>query len=141
MMDSIDTEDTINNNNNKKPEFEIVGLHQKGSGRFCCMHSHCGMHVAVGDVLRLVHVVVTTSDLKEPEDAIKLVKIVDGTESCTVAFIPRAFARLERISTKIGSFCVVLELYDNSNKYKQLLSKKNYGVASCLFLDDVPRHE
>ena len=126
---------------NKKPEFEIVGLHHNGTGRSCCMHSHCGMHVIVGDVLRLVHVVVTATEGNEPENAIKLVKIVDGTESCTVAFVPRAFARLERISSKIGDFCVVLEVYDTSNKYKQLLSKKNFGMASCLFLHDVPRNE
>ena len=48
--------------------------------------------MTIGDVLRLIHVVITTSDLKEPEDAIKLVNIVNGTESCTVAYIPRAFA-------------------------------------------------
>ena len=125
----------------QKPEFEIVGLHHNGTGRSCCQHSHCGMHVVVGDVLRLVHVVVSIGETNEPEEAIKLVKILDGTECCTVAFVPRAFARLERISQMIGEFCVVLELYDNSNKYKQLLSKKNYGVASCLFLHDVPRDE
>ena len=93
MMEIIDTvEANYNNNNYKKQQFKIVGLHQNDSSWFCCMHSHCGMHVAIGDVVRLVHVVITTSDLKEPEDAIKLVNIVNGTESCTVAYIPRAFA-------------------------------------------------
>lgn len=106
------------------------------------MHSHCGMHVQVGDLLRLVLIVVTLRADKPPEDAIKLVKVIDGTESCTVGFIPRAFVRLERIKSRVDDFCVVLEVYDTSNnKYKKLHSKKNHGVASCLFLTDVPRQE
>jgi hypothetical protein len=124
-----------------KPEFEIVGLHLNSEGRSCTMHSHCGMHVQVGDVLRLVHHVVTIRANGQPEDAFKLVKIVDGTETCTVGFLPRAYINLPRITSRVADFCTVLEVYDHSNKFKQLLSKKNHGIASCMFLHDVPRHE
>jgi hypothetical protein len=121
------------------PEFEIVGLHHNSQGRCCVMHSHCGMHVLEGDVLRLVRVVTQISDDCEPEEAIKVVKIIDGVEACTVGFIPRAYAKMENIKSKIGSFCFVLELYDiSTNKYKRRLSKRNYGVASCLFIDELP---
>ena len=66
-------------------------------------------------------------------------KIIDGAEACTVGFIPRAYAKMENIRRKIGSFAFVLELYDiSSNKYKRRLSKRNYGVASCLFIDELP---
>jgi hypothetical protein len=129
------------NNNNNYPQFEIIGLHLCSEGRSCTMHSHCGMHVQVGDILRLVHMVVTIRQGGQPEDAIKLVKIVEGNETCTVGFIPRAFAKQPRISLRVADFCMVLEVYDHSNKYKQLLSKKNNGVASCMFLHDVPRCE
>ena len=63
MMETVGTDININNNN-KKPELEILGAYQHGSGWFCCIHFCCGMH--------------------EPEDAIKRVKIVDGAE-----FTPR----------------------------------------------------
>jgi hypothetical protein len=121
------------------PEFEMVGLHHNSQGRCCTMHSHCGKHVEEGDVLRLVHVVVPLGPDEPPEDAIKLVKIVDGTEGCMVGFVPRAFARLDRVKSKIGSYCFVVEMYDiSTNKYKRRLSHRNYGVASCLFLDEYP---
>jgi hypothetical protein len=120
------------------PEFEIVGLHHNSQGRYCTMHSHCGKHVLEGDILRLVGCVMQVSEEKEPEAAIKLVKIIDGTEACTVGFIPRAYATMEKIQKKIGTYCFVLELYDISkNKYKRRLSKRNYGVASCIFIDEV----
>jgi FtsP/CotA-like multicopper oxidase with cupredoxin domain len=130
-----------NNTNDNKPHFEIVGLHLNSGGRTCTMHSHCGMHVQVGDILRLVLIVVTIRPGQPPEDAIKLVKITDGTETCTVGYVPRSFARLERIKGRVGEVCVVLEVYDTSNKYKKLHSKKNFGVASCMFINDVPRQE
>lgn len=126
---------------NNKPEFEIVGLHCNSEGRSCTAHDICGKYVNTNDVLRLVSFIATVRD-KDPEEAIKLVKIVDGTETCTVGFVPRSFARLDRIKRKVGQMCQVLEIYDASeNKYKRQLSTKNYGVASCIFLDDVPRQE
>ena len=68
-----------------------------------------------------------------------IVFLTDGVDAGTVGFIPRAFARMEKIKQKIGSFCFVLELYDiSSNKYKRRLSKRNYCVASCLFIDELP---
>jgi hypothetical protein len=126
----------------KLPEFEIVGLHHNSNGRSCCQHTTCGMHVKVGDVLRLVHVVLQLRAGGEPEDAIKLVKLMDGMEGCCVAYIPRSFAGIQRIRDKIGSCAMVLETYDDStNVYKRRLSKRNYGVASCIFIDDIPSME
>jgi hypothetical protein len=104
------------------PEFEIVGLHHNSQGRSCTMHTHCGKHVLEGDVVRLVRVVLRVNEMKEPEEAIKLVKIIDGTEGCTVAFVPRAFAHMESIKAKVGSYAFVQECYDvSTNKYKRHL--------------------
>lgn len=78
----------------------------------------------------------------DAEEAIKLVKIDGGSETCTVGFIPRAFGRLERIKRMVGQFCTVVEVYQESeNVFKNRLAEKNYGMASCMFLDDVPRLE
>jgi hypothetical protein len=133
---------TTNLNVEDLPEFEIVGLHHNSNGRTCCQHTCCGTHVNVGDVLRLLHVVVQVREGGAPEDAIKLVKIMDRTEGCCIAFVPRAFAQMPRIKAKLGSCCIVLELYDAStNVHKRCMSKRNYGVASCIFIDDIPSME
>jgi hypothetical protein len=126
----------------KVPEFEIVGLHHNSNGRSCCQHTTCGMSVVVGDVLRLVHVVLQIREGSPPEDAIKMIKIMDGVEGCCVGFVPRPYAKLQRIRDKIGTFCIVTELYDNSiNIFKRRMSHRNYGVAACIFLNDIPSFE
>ena len=66
--------------------FEIIGLYATNNVRACVQHACCGEHVRVGDVLRLRTVVVTIK--KTPEEAVKLVKIVEGMETYTVGFIP-----------------------------------------------------
>jgi hypothetical protein len=66
------------------------------------------MHVEVGDILRLVLVNVSVREGNKPEEAIKMVKVVDGTDTCTVGFVPRAFARLEGIKKMVNKCCIVL---------------------------------
>lgn len=66
-------------------DIEIVGLHSSTNGRSCCQHACCGKHAAVNDVVRLVRTVVTVNDNIEP--AIKVVKIADGVETCTIGFV------------------------------------------------------
>ena len=70
------------------PDLEIVGLNSSTNDRSCCQHKTCGEHVVVNDVLRLVNCVVTING--RAEEAVKLVKIADGSDTCTVAFVPRA---------------------------------------------------
>jgi hypothetical protein len=115
-----------NNNNNqqcvgvsgKDIDFEIVGLFSSSNGIFCCQHKICGEHLCVGDVLCLVKTVIEID--QRNEEAIKLVKIIDGSDGCTVGFIPRVQSRLPKISRNINNFCVVQELYHSSNSvYKQ----------------------
>jgi hypothetical protein len=72
------------------PHLEIVGLHSNSNGHSCCQHKCCGEHVKVGDVLRLVKCVVTINS--QAEEAVKLVKIEDSTNCCTVSFVPRVFS-------------------------------------------------
>jgi hypothetical protein len=132
----------MNLNDNQRPEFKIIGLHHNTEGRCCTLHTHCGMHVYNNNVLRLVHYVAQVRPDKPLEDAIKLVKIEDGIETCTVGFVPRSFSKMRKLRDSVGKCCMVLELCSTSeNHYKQKLSKKHYGMASCIFVDDVPRQE
>jgi hypothetical protein len=53
---------------------------------------HCGMHVVSGDVFQLVHHETTICEGGQPKNAIKLVKVEDGVDTCMGGFVPQAFA-------------------------------------------------
>ena len=121
-------------------DLEIVGLHGSNNGRSCSVHGCCGEHVKVGDLLRLVKCVVTINGVVE--EAIKCVRIVDGSDSCSVAFVPRFLARTDMVVSNIGSFVQVLELYHESESaYKKKKSHSNKGMAACIFLSSIPQAE
>jgi hypothetical protein len=121
-------------------DFEIVGLFSSSNGRFCCSHKVCGQHVCVGDVLRLVKDIVDIGD--HTEEAIKLVKIIDGTDGCTVGFIPRVQSNLPKVVENINKFCIVHELYCSSNSvYKRKKGEKNQGMAGAILLECIPINE
>jgi hypothetical protein len=120
-------------------DLEIVGLNSHSNGRYCSVHAVCGDHVRVGDVLRLVETVVTVDG--HLEDAVKLVKITDGGEGCTVAFIPRLQINLPIVRRNINKFCVVKELYKNStNTYKRTKSHRHIGMAGVVLLNEIDRN-
>jgi hypothetical protein len=121
-------------------DFEIVGLFSSSNGRFCCMHKTCGEHVCVGDVLRLVKTIIVIGTTSE--EAIKLVKIIDGTDACTVGFIPRVQANLPKVIGNINKFCQVIELYHTSDStYKKNKGDKNLGMAGAILLNSIPINE
>jgi hypothetical protein len=125
---------------NESPDLEIVGLDSSTNGRSCTCHATCGEYVAVDDVLRLVKCVVTIQGLTE--DAVKLVKIKDATDSCTVAYVPRAATRLPKVTRNINRFAQVVKLYkDSTSSYKCRMSHQNKGMASIVFLDEIPVDE
>jgi hypothetical protein len=122
-------------------DIEIVGLQASSNGRSCVQHKVCGEHVVVGDVLRLKRCVVTVDG--GVEEAIKLVKIADGSETCTVGFVPRAYSHNPKIVNNISKFVQVIEIYSQNslNTYKRRLAHQNKGMASASFLDDIPEGE
>jgi hypothetical protein len=71
--------------------FEIVGLHGKSNCRCCVQHEGCGKILRDGDVCRVVRTQVRINDTVE--DALKIVKIADGTERCVVGFAPKAYLK------------------------------------------------
>lgn len=117
-------------------DLEIVGLHVNTSGRYCSVHSCCGKTVVSGDCLRLVRSIVFING--KNEDAVKLVKICDGVETCTVAFVPKVWINLKKVKRNIGHFAVVKELYhESTSSFKREKSKRNCGMASVYFLNEV----
>jgi hypothetical protein len=98
-------------------DFEIVGLFSNSNGCFCCCHWVCGEHVVEGDVLWLVMTVVSIGE--GVEKAVKLVRIMDGMDGCTVGFIARVQSRLPKVLQNINKFCIVHELYHSTYKQKR----------------------
>ena len=78
-----------------------------------------------------------------PEPALKAVLVKDGTELCTVGFLPRNLASVEFTKNKYdGKFAQVIELYDLSES--EILCKKshrNVGIASFRLLTDIQEQE
>jgi hypothetical protein len=123
-----------------RPDFEIVGIAAGNNGRSCCQHEVCGNHLHVGDVCRVVRCIVTINNV--PEDALKIVKIADGTDTCTVGFVPRAFKGSRVVQDAINGFVQVLEIYaDSTNTTKRRLAHKNHGMASVMALNYIPQNE
>ena len=121
-------------------DIEICGLQNSTNGRSCSIHNVCGLSVQVGDILRLRQSVADING--EPELAIKLVKIVDGMEACTVAFIPRMQTRLPYVREQIGRFCMVTELYRYSaNTMKIAKENTLLGGGIAVLLDYIPEEE
>jgi hypothetical protein len=122
-------------------DLEIVGLLSGSNGRSCSVHSECGSTVRVGDLLRLKQTVVMVDG--NPEEAVMLAKITaDGVEGCIVAYVPRLIVNTPTLVRNINCFCVVKELYDNSqSQFKRSKSRRNMGMAGVVLLNEIPRAE
>ena len=120
-------------------EGEIVGLKGTSNGRSCVSHDCCGEHVNLDDLVRF-RLSVADVDGKI-EEAIHVVRIQDGTESCTIGFLPRNIVK-SRKDKFIGKFAQIIELYKYSESaVKHQKSHRNKGVASFCLLDDIPQQE
>jgi hypothetical protein len=125
-------------------DLEMVGMFGTTNGRSCERHQCCGAHVRLGDLVRLRRTVVTVtrSGVARDEDAIKIVRIEDGIESCTVGFISRVQMQAPKVVQSVNKFCVVAEFYDISpNRYIRGVAQRNYGMAGLNLVDSIPLSE
>lgn len=118
---------------------EIVGLNASNNGRTCTTHAVCGSHICKDDLVtfRLSSV----SGSNGMEDAISVVRIQDGTETCTVGFLP-CHNIPETKTNIIGQFSQIIELYnDSESEVKRRKSYHNKGMSSYRMLDDIQVQE
>ena len=110
------------------------------------------MFVVPGHVVRfkreMQEIVFRTPGDPEPdvsiEPVIKVVLILDGTEQCTVGFLPRHVAARPREAKRLhNKFAQVIELYDDTPEefMRHNKSVKNHGMASYILLDNIPEFE
>ena len=74
-------------------DLEIVGTSSATNGRSCQLHEVCGEHLCEGDVCRLVLTTVSIQNIEE--EAIKVVKVVNGIDTCMAT---KNYVWMERIS-------------------------------------------
>jgi len=78
------------------------------------------------------------------ETVIKAVLVLDGTERCTIGFLPRhVAARPEEAAQLYGKFAQIIELYEETpvGRMRHNKSIRCHGIASYILLDNVPEME
>ena len=87
-------------------------------------------------MLRLVPTVVTVNGITE--DAVKCVLVgSDGIDTCTVAFIPKAYIKSKKVKKQLNKFVVVQKLFkDSANIFEREKDYKSLGMAYCYFLNE-----
>ena len=109
---------------------EIVGFKVSSHGRSCESHSCCGEHVSADDMIRFEYCIIDVD--RKSEDAVKVCRILDGTESCVIGVLPRTLVASNK-ERYIGKFAQMVELYENSdNRTKRLKNRRNLGMAAAL---------
>ena len=118
---------------------EIVGLKGTSNGRSCESHDCCGESISPDDLVRFKLTVVDIDG--KIEEAIKVVRVRDGTESCTIGFLPRNIVK-SRKEKFVGQFAQIIELYEFSeNETMRRKSHRNKGMASFRLLKDIQEQE
>ena len=118
---------------------EVVGLHCSSNGRSCTAHAVCGAHLRPNDLVRFKFTLIDVAG--RVEEALKVVRVVDGTEMCVVGFSPQHVVTTRRDKFE-DKFAQIIEVYDNSdNCVRRSKSKRVAGCASFRLLEQIPRTE
>jgi hypothetical protein len=119
----------------------IVGLDKPTDDKKSCCREYvsCGAHVQVNDLLRLVP---GNYAVGKQGRGVKLVKILDGTETCTVGHVPKKYENLPKVKANLYQFVQVCHIgrYADSKRMRKL-DRKHHGIASVSFLNDIPKFE
>jgi hypothetical protein len=92
---TTNTSNETDEETNTSSVIEICGLNESSNGRNCIDHICCGENVVINDVLRLKKCVVDVDG--GFEEAIKLVKIAGGSETCMVGFLQNIYCNLPKV--------------------------------------------
>lgn len=118
---------------------EIVGLKGISNERSCVAHACCGEHLSLDELVRFRLCIVDVDG--KMEEGIAVVRIRDGSEACTVGFLPRNIVRSSKDKFN-GKFAQIIELYESSEcAIKRRKSNRNQGMASFRLLNDIPKSE
>jgi hypothetical protein len=113
---------------------ELMGLESSTNGCSCGSHECCEKHLCVADLVRFRLVILEGDGDGQDTEAMKVVKIKDGTEACHVEFLQRYIvkrARKEKLMNDYGQ--VILMYKDSTVEMMKRKNKRLLGMASfCL---------
>ena len=113
---------------------EIVGLREKTNGRQCKSHACCGDNIRPGSIVTFKLAVVVIKGKKE--EAIKVIHVIDGKETCTVGFLPKSILKDKRYHYLNKMARIILCYEDSPDKDIRKRDYKNKGVTSFSFIQD-----
>ena len=91
----------------------------------------------LNELLRIVKCVVTIKG--KTEDAIKFVRVTGEGDGCIVGYLPRVWMKLPKVLENVNNFCIVSELYsDSENRCKVIKGERSMGMAGVLLLSSIP---
>lgn len=116
----------------------LVGLVDSSFGRSCERHDICGQAVGFNDVAILKKTIVRIGSAEEGNlvirEAIKAVKVEDGTETCLVGFLDRRLLRAKDIY--VNKFVqVTKDLRASSKQFEFQRSARKRGLVEAILLD------
>jgi hypothetical protein len=102
---------------------EIVGLESSTNGRSCGSHEWCWKHLFVGDFVRFRLVILEGDGDGQDTEAVKVIKIKDGTEACHLGFLQSYIVKGSRKKELANAYGQVILLYKDSKI--EMMKRKN----------------
>jgi hypothetical protein len=98
----------------------------------------CGKHLCVGDLVRFRLVIIEGAGDGQDTEAMKMIKIKDGTEARHVGFLHRYIAKGARKEELTNDYGQVILLYkDSTIEMMKRKNKRLLGMASFRLLADI----
>jgi hypothetical protein len=112
----------------------VVGLEKRTNGRNCDHHDVCGSVLTVGSIVRFQKTRVTIR--RRTEDALAVILVNDGIESCRIGFLQRAEAsHFDNLDQRSGVIKSILS--DSEDKEVRTLSYSLGGAAECELIENM----
>ena len=120
----------------------IVGLDDPHFGRSCERHEICGHSVQLNDLCYLKPAVVKLGSSEKGNlvmrQAVKAVRIEDGSESCIVGFLDRRLLRNK--DAYVHKYVQVIKDLRVSDGFELRRSNERRGVVEAILLDAIQDH-
>jgi hypothetical protein len=117
---------------------EILELGSSTNGRYFGSHDCCEKHLCVGDLVSFRLVILEGDGDDQDTEAMKVIKIKDGTEACRVVFLQRYIVKGSRKEELTNAYGQVILLYKDSTI--EMMKRNNkclLGMASFRLLSNM----
>ena len=116
-----------------KINIEIIYLDYLYKKQSCVNSLCCCKNVMVNNTL-----IINFNNNNKIDEIYEVYITVNKEMRCKIAYIPREYHNIIKKKLEVNSklYLSITEIYNNSeNIYKRKISKKNKGMAACIFLN------